>query len=66
MIQQVLQSAFATKTATNTIKVENKEKFQNLVINGDIQKVLKNIPNDVVDLTFTSPPYYNAKDYSIY
>ena len=66
VIQQVLQSAFATKTATSTIKVENKEKFQNLVINGDIQKVLKNIPNGVVDLTFTSPPYYNAKDYSIY
>ena len=66
VIQQVLQSAFAPKTITNTIKVENKEKFQNLVVNGDIQKVLKNIPDGVVDLTFTSPPYYNAKDYSIY
>ena len=64
VIQQVLQSAFAPKTITNTIKVENKEKFQNLVVNGDIQKVLKNIPDGVVDLTFTSPPYYNAKDYS--
>ena len=66
VIQQVLQSALTTKKTTKTIKVENKEKFQNLVVNGDIQKVLKNIPNGVVDLTFTSPPYYNAKDYSIY
>jgi DNA modification methylase len=27
---------------------------------------MKLMPDEVIDLTFTSPPYYNARDYSIY
>jgi DNA modification methylase len=29
-------------------------------------EVLKYVPDESVHLTFTSPPYYNARDYSIY
>ena len=29
-------------------------------------KALKYLPDESVHLTFTSPPYYNARDYSIY
>lgn len=29
-------------------------------------EALKYVPNESVHLTFTSPPYYNARDYSIY
>ena len=38
----------------------------NIVVNGDVRDVLKNVPDESVHLTFTSPPYYNARDYSIY
>ena len=35
-------------------------------MNGDVIEVLRNIKNESIHLTFTSPPYYNARDYSIY
>ena len=38
----------------------------NVVVNGDVRDVLKFVPDESVHLTFTSPPYYNARDYSIY
>jgi len=41
-------------------------KFSNSLVCGDCQEVLKHVPDNVLHLCFTSPPYYNAKDYSIY
>ena len=40
--------------------------MKNLAVQGDALSVLKAAPADSVHLTFTSPPYYNARDYSIY
>jgi DNA modification methylase len=40
--------------------------LKNVVVNGDVLEVLKIVPNESIHLTFTSPPYYNARDYSIY
>lgn len=40
--------------------------LKNVVVNGDVREVLKDVPDESVHLTFTSPPYYNARDYSIY
>jgi DNA modification methylase len=40
--------------------------LRNTVVNGDVIEVLKHVPDESVHLTFTSPPYYNARDYSIY
>lgn len=42
------------------------EYMKNVVVNGDVIEVLKYIPNESIHLTFTSPPYYNARDYAIY
>ena len=42
------------------------EKLKNRVVLGDIEDIIKSIPDRSVHLTFTSPPYYNARDYSIY
>ena len=42
------------------------ESIKNLIINGDVNKILQYFPKESIDLTFTSPPYYNAKDYSIF
>jgi len=38
----------------------------NKIINGDVLKILRSVENNSIHLTFTSPPYYNARDYSIY
>lgn len=43
-----------------------KEKYMNKIINGDALKILRSVENNSIHLTFTSPPYYNARDYSIY
>ena len=38
----------------------------NKILLGDSQEVLKTIGDEIVHLTCTSPPYYNAKAYSIW
>ena len=40
--------------------------MKNLVVQGDVLQTLKHVDDASVHLTFTSPPYYNARDYSIY
>ncbi len=40
--------------------------MKNKIVNGDVQETLQYIPDESIHLTFTSPPYYNARDYSIY
>ena len=40
--------------------------LKNCVVNGDTREAMRLLPNGCVHLTFTSPPYYNARDYSIY
>ena len=42
------------------------EFLRNTVVHGDVQEIIKYVPDESVHLTFTSPPYYNARDYSIY
>lgn len=37
-----------------------------MVVYADVQEALKIIPDESIHLTFTSPPYYNARDYTIY
>lgn len=36
----------------------------NTALLGDAREILKSIPDESFHLTFTSPPYFNAKDYS--
>lgn len=60
-----------TGKKTNSLKNTSKhEKFpiylKNTVVHGDVSKILKYVCDESVHLTFTSPPYYNARDYSIY
>ncbi len=53
----------------NESKVKYTETYdflKNVVVNADVLNVLPLIPSESIHLTFTSPPYYNARDYSIY
>ena len=45
---------------------ESPDYLKNCVVNGDTREVMKLLPDGCIHLTFTSPPYYNARDYSIY
>lgn len=40
--------------------------LKNVSVNGDIRDVIKHIPQESIHLIFTSPPYYNAREYSQY
>ena len=40
--------------------------LKNVLVEGNVIDILDIIPDGSVHLTFTSPPYYNARDYSIY
>ncbi len=40
--------------------------LKNIIVCADVQETFQVIPNESVHLTFTSPPYYNARDYTIF
>ena len=45
---------------------ESLDFMKNVVVHGDVIEILKYVPDGSIHLTFTSPPYYNARDYAIY
>ncbi len=40
--------------------------LKNLMVCADVLQMLAHVPSESVHLTFTSPPYYNARDYTLY
>ena len=40
--------------------------LKNVIVCADVGEMLKAIPDESVHLTFTSPPYYNARDYTLF
>lgn len=68
MIQNVIKKEFFTNTQkiSKLSHTETYNYLKNTVVNGDTLEIMKLIPDEAVHLTFTSPPYYNARDYSIY
>ena len=68
MVQQVIQKEYFPKIKTENVMGHTKsyDYLKNVVVNGDTVKIMKLLKNESVHLTFTSPPYYNARDYSIY
>lgn len=43
---------------------KNREDYLDKIIVGDCQNIIEDMASNVIHLTCTSPPYYNAKDYS--
>ena len=68
IIQEVIKKEFKTKEITKNIHKHSlsPDFLKNCVIQGDVRDIIKLIPDESIHLTFTSPPYYNARDYSIY
>lgn len=68
MVKSVIYKEFfaEVKNKNEQSHTETYEYLKNVVVNADVREVLKYVPDESVHLTFTSPPYYNARDYSIY
>ena len=66
LVKKVIEVDFPKKAKDlrNHSKVD--ARLINCVVNADTLEVMKEIKNESIHLTFTSPPYYNARDYSIY
>lgn len=68
-IRAIIYKEYFAKEDTSKHKLLHTETYpylENVVVNADVREVLKLVPEESVHLTFTSPPYYNARDYSIY
>lgn len=68
IIKEVIKKEFKEKQpkSDNMKHTESPDFMKNAIVRGDVREVLKHVPDESVHLTFTSPPYYNARDYSIY
>ncbi len=67
MIKEVLEIEFTKRPPRPKEKHSHVHpKLKNTVVNADVLHVLQLIKNESFHLTFTSPPYYNARDYSFY
>ncbi len=69
MVRTIIYKQFFSKEKTGThaqVHTETFDFLKNVVVNADVLEALKYVPDESVHLTFTSPPYYNARDYSIY
>ena len=69
-IQKFIEKTYFSIQKGNTMpQPSHSESFdflKNVVVLGDVRQTLKAVPDESFHLTFTSPPYYNARDYSIY
>lgn len=68
MIQEILRKEFYSNSSNefNPSHVISPDFMKNVVVRDDVLTILKSVPDESIHLTFTSPPYYNARDYSIY
>ncbi len=69
MIQKVIEREYFSAEGSALPKQAHQAAYdflKNVIVLGDVQEVLDSVPDESFHLTFTSPPYYNARDYSIY
>ncbi len=58
------QYYYAQDSTFSKINNELPDKYQDRIIKGDSETVLKDVPDNSVDLVFTSPPYNFGLDYA--
>lgn len=69
IIRSVIQKEYFNEKSSSKSKqshVDTYDYLKNVVVNGDVLEILPLLQDESIHLTFTSPPYYNARDYSIY
>ena len=66
LVQKIIEIEFFDKKNHSRDHRKSPNHLKNTIMLGDTFKILKKVDEESVHLTFTSPPYYNARDYSIY
>ena len=70
LIQDVVGRELTSKTESQQEKPlahsQSLDALKNVIVHADVRDVLGAVPDESVHLTFTSPPYYNARDYTLY
>lgn len=69
MVRTIIYKEYFAKDNSVKSELPHSETYdflKNTVVCADVREALKFVPDESVHLTFTSPPYYNARDYSIY
>ena len=69
MVQKVIEKEYFPKIEERQPKQNHQKSYtflKNVIVQGDVRDILQWVPDESFHLTFTSPPYYNARDYSIY
>ena len=64
--KELIEQRMSMCSVPKAVKTRGKRPFivsplQNMVIKGRAERVLRTLPEQVIDLVFTSPPYYNAR-----
>jgi len=70
LIQEQIARELRCQDQRETAKARNHpaspDALKNVMVRADVEEALKVIPDESIHLTFTSPPYYNARDYTIF
>ncbi len=68
LVRDALHSTLqpAHSTTPPRAHLHSPDALKNLMVCGDALQVLRSVPDESIHLTFTSPPYYNARDYMLY
>ena len=64
MVSDYVRQIFSKEKKSKVINVDSN--IKDIAVMGDTLEIMKHIKDESIHLTFTSPPYYNARDYSIY
>ncbi|EMY6548281.1 site-specific DNA-methyltransferase, partial [Escherichia coli] len=67
LIKKAMEVVHTPKKVKKEKKIISKSPLNNMLLQGNCAETLKKLPDESVNLVFTSPPYYNAKpEYSEY
>ena len=70
LIQDAISRELTSKTKPAQEKTlaqpQSLDALKNVIVHADVRDVLSVMADESIHLTFTSPPYYNARDYTIY
>jgi len=66
MISDIAEVELNGKGKPDLEHSKTRDYLKNILVEGDVNEIADILPDESIHLTFTSPPYYNARDYSIY
>lgn len=68
MVRTIIYKEYFSVCNKNKMQLhtESYDYLKNVIVNADTISTMKLLQDESIHLTFTSPPYYNARDYSIY